>query len=439
MAPMVNREPDIRPTVSILTLGCKLNQGDSEVIARRLAGEGVAITDRVVPDAAAVVINTCSVTHVADRKARQLVRRARRLSPDAQIVLTGCYAETASADVAETIGADLVLRNIDKPSIPDRLLTYLAAKGDPSAGCPTPGGAGALRTRAFVKIQEGCNELCAFCIVPYTRGREISVPIERVVRSVQEREADGVLEVVLTGTQLGNYGRDLGWSEHGPRRLLEALLAQTRIPRIRLSSLQAQDITPDLVRLWDDPRLCPHFHLPLQSGSDRILAPMRRRYTADQFRRAVALIRGRVPGVGITTDVIVGFPGETDDDFKATHNLCEEVEFAQIHCFPYSRRPHTGAESMSGHLPSEVRRERLERVLTLALSLSERFRQRHVGNTAPVLWEQPSDGVCQGLTGNYIRVYALAKHDIGNRIIPARLDALAKDGLQGTVMMGPTL
>jgi len=166
---------------------------------------------------------------------------------------------------------------------------------------------------------------------------------------------------------------------------------------------------------------------------------MRRRYTADRFRRAVALIRDRVPGVGITTDVIAGFPGETDEDFAATHQLCEELEFAQMHCFPYSRRPHTGAEGMSGHLRPEVRRERLERVLALASSLSELFRQRHVGSTAPVLWEQPDDGVSEGLTGNYIRVYALAKHDIGNRIISARLDALTKDGLQGTLMMGPTL
>ena len=436
MGPMVNRELDAGPTVSILTLGCKLNQSDSEVIARRLAGEGVAITARAVPGASAFVINTCSVTHVADRKARRLVRRARRLSPDAQIVLTGCYAETAPAGVAEALGADLVLRNIDKPSIPDRLLSHLAAKGDPAAGCPTPIHRGALRTRAFIKIQEGCNELCAFCIVPYTRGREVSVPIEEVLRSVQKREAEGALEVILTGTQLGNYGRDLGWSEQGPRRLLEALLEQTRIPRLRLSSLQAQDITAELVSLWADPRLCPHFHLPLQSGSDRVLAPMRRRYTGDQFRSAVALIRDHVPGVAITTDVIAGFPGETDEDFAATYGLCEELEFAQMHCFPYSRRPHTGAESMSGHLPPEVRRERLEGILALASSLSERYRQRHVGNTAFVLWEQPSDGVSEGLTGNYIRVYALAKHEMENRILPARLEALCNDGMQGALLIG---
>ncbi len=214
----MTQTPDAPPTVAILTLGCKLNQSDSEALARRLAGEGVRIVDRPVRGAAAFVINTCSVTHVADRKARHLVRLARRLSPDAEIVLTGCYAETAPADIDQIIGADAVLTNAEKPQIAERLLSHLERRGDPYAGCPTPV-RNPLRTRAFIKIQEGCNELCAFCIVPYTRGRERSVPIVDVVRQVQEREADGVLEVVLTGTQLGNYGRDLGWprEEQGPR------------------------------------------------------------------------------------------------------------------------------------------------------------------------------------------------------------------------------
>src|SRR3990172_2183658 len=245
---MARSTASTKPTVAVLTLGCKLNQADSETIARRLLVEGLRVVDRPTAGADAFVINTCSVTHVADRKARHLVRQARRLSPDAEIILTGCYAETAPANVEALTGADLVLRNVDKPSIPDRLLEHLRDRGDPSAGCPTPVRS-ELRTRAFVKIQEGCNELCAFCIVPYTRGREVSIPVNRVVDEVRAREAEGVLEVVLTGTQLGNYGRDLGWREQGPRRLLEELLARTSIPRIRLSSLQAQDISPVLVRL----------------------------------------------------------------------------------------------------------------------------------------------------------------------------------------------
>ena len=434
---MARTADDTRPVVSILTLGCKLNQSDSEAIARRLAGEGVRVTDRPARGAQAVVINTCSVTHVADRKARHMVRLARRLSPDSQIVLTGCYAATAPADIAEITGADVVLRNADKPLIAVRLLEHLAARGDPAGGCPTHP-RDALRTRAFIKIQEGCNELCAFCIVPYTRGREVSVPIERVVEQVQARETEGVVEVVLTGTQLGNYGRDLGWPEQGPRRLLEALLEQTSVRRIRLSSLQAQDIHAELLCLWGDPRLCPHFHLPLQSGSDRVLSAMRRRYTAAQYLASVEAIRANAPDVAITTDVIAGFPGETEEDFQSTLDVCREAGFAAMHCFPYSKRPHTGAEKMAGHLAPEVRRERLERLLEVARETSERFRRAQLGATMDVLWEQESGGRWQGLTGNYIRVYTAANEDLTNMLLPTRLEWLESEGVQGTIAVTET-
>lgn len=421
-----------KPTVAVLTLGCKLNQADSQVIARGLIAGGVRVVDRLQKGADAVVINTCSVTHVADRKARHLARQAKRLSPDAQIVMTGCYAETAPEGTAETIGVDDLLGNEAKPAIPAMLLSRLADRGDPAAGCPTHLRDG-LRTRAFVKIQEGCNELCAFCIVPYTRGREVSVPIESIVHEVREREMEGVLEVVLTGTQLGNYGRDLGWSEQGPRRLLEALLEQTSVPRIRLSSVQAQDITPELLSLWRDSRLCPHIHLPLQSGSDLLLKRMRRRYTAAGYRDAVAAIRLAIPDVAITTDVIAGFPGETDEDFERTYALCRDVGFAAIHAFPYSRRPHTGAEKMDGHLPVAVRRERMERLLALGRESSRLFRQSFLGRTMDVLWEEESGGVWHGLTGNYIRVRAETSEDIANRLLPTLLTSVSDECVTGDV------
>ena len=418
------------PTVSVLTLGCKLNQADSEVIARRLARNGVRVVDRAVAGAAAFVINSCSVTHVADRKARHLVRMARRLSPNADIVLTGCYAETAPADIAKQTGADAVLPNASKPEIPDRLLERLRDRGDPSAGCPNLI-RGDLRTRAFIKIQEGCNELCAFCIVPYTRGRETSVSIDSVVAEVRAREADGVQEVVLTGTQLGNYGRDTGERDQGPRRLLEGLLERTSVPRIRLSSLQAQDISPALLDLWKDRRLCPHFHLPLQSGSNSVLRRMRRRYSVDEYRRAVALIHDHIPDVAITTDVIAGFPAEEQSDFEATIGLCREMDFAAIHAFPYSRRPHTAAALMHNHLPPPVRRARLERLLQLGRETSLAFRRRFLGCTMQVLWEEDRGGRWQGLTGNYIRVYASDVQNLSNRLLPTRLAALEDEGVVG--------
>ena len=459
-----------RPTVAVLTLGCKLNQADSEAIARSLGRNGVRVVDRPVAGAAAFVINTCSVTHVADRKARHLVRLARRLSPDAQIVLTGCYAETAPAGIAAVTGADVILGNAAKPSIPERLLDRLQERGDPAAGCPAPS-EGGLRARAFIKIQEGCSELCAFCIVPYTRGREASVPVEIVVAQVQQREAEGAIEVVLTGTQLGNYGRDLGWGEQGPRRLLQELLDATSVPRIRLSSLQAQDISPQLVRLWSASggRLCPHFHLPLQSGSDDVLRPMRRRYTARQFGRAVQLIRENIPDVAITTDVIAGFPGETDEDFARTLALCEETGFAAIHAFPYSRRPHTGAALMPGHLPPPLRRARLERLLELGRRSAHAFRRRFLGRIMEVLWEREAAGPIrpfdsaparvapegrgrvwrqdrqaqgkrwQGLTANYIRVYTSADTDLTNRLLPAYLASVDGEDVTGVVAPAPAL
>ena len=421
-----------QPTVSVLTLGCKLNQADAEAIARRLIAGGVRVVGRPEKGADAFVINTCSVTHVADRKARHLARLARRLSPGATIVLTGCYAETAPAGVAALTGADFVLGNAAKPRIPALLLERLQQRGDPAVGCPTPLRQ-SLRTRAFVSIHEGCDELCAFCIVPRTRGRECSRPVEDVVREVLAREREGVLEVVLTGTQLGNYGRDLGWEERGPRRLLEALLERTRLPRIRLSSLQAQDISPALLGLWRDPRLCPHFHLPLQSGSDAVLRRMRRRYTAERFRAAVALIREQLPGVAITTDVIAGFPGETDADFEATHRLCEETGFAAIHAFPYSRRPGTAANLMGDQVPVAARRERLQRLLSLAAASSEAFRRRHLGRVLPVLWEEAKRGRWQGLTANYLRVYTRPDSvaEMTNKLLPTRLLDLQDEGLSG--------
>ncbi len=424
------------PTVSVLTLGCKLNQADAEAMARRLAAGGVRVVDRPEEGAQAFVINTCSVTHVADRKARHLTRLARRLSPDATIVLTGCYAETAPDDTAQLVGADLVLGNGAKPEIADLVLERLRDWGDPAVGCPEPVKDG-LRTRAFVKIQEGCNEVCAFCIVPRTRGRERSRTVEEVVQEVLARQREGVQEVVLTGTQLGNYGRDLGWVEQGPRRLLEALLERTQVPRIRLSSLQAQDISTELLALWRDARVCPHLHLPLQSGSDPVLRRMRRRYTAQQFRRAVDLVREEVPDATITTDVIAGFPGETDADFEATYGLCRQIGFAAIHAFPYSRRPGTAANLMRDQVPMSVRRQRLERLLALSEDSGQAFRRRCLGRVMPVLWEERRGGWWRGLTANYLRVYTRADGDLSNRLLYTRLLALHDEGLRGEPVGAP--
>lgn len=430
------------PNVALITLGCKLNQADSEALARQFLAAGCRVVDRpVVADI--YVINTCSVTHVADRKSRHLVRLARRLAPQATVVLTGCYGETAGPKLAELTGADLVLGNREKPEIVERVLKERSSRPASPAPGPAEGEiiplspAGALRTRAFIKIQEGCNDVCAFCIVPRTRGRERSTPIAEVVRQVQAREAEGVQEVVLTGTQLGAYGRDTG-EGLSPKDVIKAVLAETSVPRIRFSSLQPQDITPELVGLWEDPRLCRHFHLALQSGSDTVLRRMRRRYTVAEYRRALHLIRSFVPDVAITTDVIVGFPGETDAEFAESYTFCEEAEFAGIHVFPYSRRSGTTADKMPDQVPEPVKRARLERMLALKRASEMAFRARFVGRTMAVLWEEEktaADGrrLWEGLTDNYIRVYAKDGRDLHNRLTGARFVALSDGGLAGEV------
>lgn len=425
-------------TVAVLTLGCKLNQAESEAIARELARAGCRVVDRPV-QADAYVINSCSVTHVADRKTRHLVRLARRLSPTATVVLIGCYLETAGVEAARAVGADLVVPGRDKQRVAARLL----ALRPPARSGLQPPQEGTKRTRAFIKAQEGCNDVCAFCIVPRTRGRERSLTPAEVVAAVREREAEGVQEVVITGTQLGAYGRDREDLPGGPAMLIRALLEETCVPRIRFSSLQPQDITPELVALWEDPRLCRHFHLALQSGCDSVLRRMRRRYTLAQYREALALIRAMVPDVAVTTDVIVGFPGETDDEATASLAFCREAGFALMHVFPYSRRPGTLAHRMDGHVPEPVKRARMEAMLDVARASATAFRRRFLGRTLPVLWEGPARAasgtelVWEGLTDNYLRVYTRSAADLRNHILAVRLVAEAEDGLWGELDVGP--
>ena len=293
--------PD-RPLVGVLTLGCKLNQAESQAWARTLRAAGCEVVDRPVA-ADGYLLNTCSVTHVADRKARRLIRAAKRLAPSAPVVVTGCYAEWAGASLARETGADVVLPNRDKARAPAALLSAMQtqpATGVAAAGRGDGPGVAALgRTRAFIKIQEGCDDVCAFCIVPAVRGRERARPIAEIVREAQAAEARGTLEVVLTGTQPGAYGRDRddhaatpdGAPGTNAASLLAALLSATTLPRIRYSSIQPQDVTPALLSQWEDARLCRHFHLALQSGADAVLRGMRRRYTAAGYLRALEQIR----------------------------------------------------------------------------------------------------------------------------------------------------
>lgn len=417
-----------RPLASIITLGCKLNLADSEAVARDLAAAGYRVIDRVV-EADAYVVNTCSVTHVADQKSRRLIRSVRRLAPEAAVTVTGCFPRSAGDAAAHALGADLVFgtRKTDR----EALVEFLAARGAqrlPGAAAPA-----SLHTRAFIKAQEGCNDVCAFCIVPRTRGREESRSIEAVAADIERVTADGAREVVITGTQLGAWGRDL-IPALAPHDLIAGILERVEVPRIRFSSLQPQDITPELLALWRDPRLMPQFHLALQSGSDRVLHAMRRRYSAAAFLDAAARIRAAVPGVAITTDVIAGFPGETAAEFEETLDLCRQAAFARVHCFPYSQRARTAAARYPDPVPHAERHERMSSLLALARDLNAAFLAARRGETRPVLWESCREvegrRLWFGYTDNYAGVYATGD-GLANRILPALLGAPFRDGIHG--------
>ena len=414
-------------TAALLTLGCKLNIADSEAMARRLRDAGWNVVDRLTPEtgADAVIVNSCSVTHVADQKSRHLVRMARRVAPGATVAFTGCMLETAPPDSLDALAADLVYHQPDQLALADRLIDLHHGRpvGEPSLPVgETPVGqkrAASLKTRAFISAQEGCNDLCAFCIIPKTRGRERSRPVEAVVAEALAREAEGVQEIVITGTQLGAYGRD--WGRRSPYPLLAALVDQTSTPRIRMSSLQPQDLPDEVIGLWQSPRLCRHFHLALQSGSAGVLQRMRRRYTQDEYRDAVRRLRHASPDVAITTDVIVGFPGETEAEFEESYAFCEAMQFAGIHVFPYSQRSGTVAYKMPGQVPDPVKKQRVHRLIDLANHMSAAYRARFLGRTVSVLWESHRDGAWEGLTDTYIRVRAESAADLSNRLTPALL------------------
>jgi threonylcarbamoyladenosine tRNA methylthiotransferase MtaB len=415
------------PNVALDSVGCKLNQAEIEELSRRLEAAGYRLVspgDR----ADIYILNTCTVTHVADRKSRHLLRLARRRNPAARLVAIGCYAHRAPRDLAKIEGVELILGNDRKSG----LVSILENTGGLSSGLPTgslKSGQKRRRTRAFLKVQDGCHNFCAFCIVPYVRSREECVAADRVVAEVKERVATGYQEVVLTGTEIGAYSyEDLNLS-----RLLERILNETDIPRLRLSSLQPPEITKNLIGQWHNARMCPHFHLSLQSGSDAVLRRMRRRYDTADYRRAVDLIRASVPGVAVTTDVIVGFPGETDAEFRETHDFCREMRFARIHVFPFSPRPGTAAADMPKKVPATVKKERSQLMLALAEESARNFRQELLGKTLKVLWEQQAGGVWSGLTGNYIKVYTENSSNLTNRLLPAKLLKLYRDGVWGEV------
>ncbi len=427
-----------RPTIYLDSLGCRLNEAELEGWARAFHSGGCR---RVAEPESAnlVVLNSCAVTAEAARKSRQFVRRIHRRNPSARLVVTGCYAELEPVTVAELTGVDVVLGNEEKERLVEKLLDDLDIVTMPGMATE-PDGAHLFatgRTRAFVKVQDGCRHRCTFCIVTIARGDERSREIQTLVDEINALHRDGYQEAVLTGVHLGGYGHDLGTDLTS---LVGRVLAETSIPRIRLSSIEPWDLPVDFWALWRNPRLMPHIHLPLQSGADSVLKRMGRRCDTEGYRRLVAEARAAIGDLTLTTDIIVGFPGETDAEWADTLSFARESTFGHIHIFTYSPRQGTAAAGYPGHLPAEVTRARSRELHAVAEETKHAYLSRFVGSTRPVLWESVSGGSeddpprWRGLTDNYLRVEAFAREttDHRNRITNTRLTGVTDGRLVGS-------
>jgi threonylcarbamoyladenosine tRNA methylthiotransferase MtaB len=411
--------------VAFYTLGCKLNQAETESLANRFSEAGFQL---VSPnDVADVYIaNTCTVTHVADRKSRHWLRLARHRNPQALIIATGCYAQRNRQELTQL--ADFVVDNQEKQHLLETV-TDLSCHCERSAAISPA----AVRTRSLIKIQDGCHSPCTYCIVPKVRPHEYSRPSSQIIDAVKQKAALGYKEVVLTGTKVGSY-RD---GSADLRDLVQHILISTNIERLRLSSLQPSEISSEFLALWQDERLCRHFHLALQSGSETVLQRMRRSYSLGQYQRTVNLIRETIPEAAITTDIMVGFPWESDEEFEQSYSFCLQAGFANIHVFPFSPRPGTLAARMPEQIKDEVKQERNQRMLQLSRTSRGRFCGRFLGQITPVLWEKetcPGSGTYSGLTGNYIRVFAHSEKSLSNEIMPVGLVELHNQGIWGEIV-----
>jgi threonylcarbamoyladenosine tRNA methylthiotransferase MtaB len=414
------------------SVGCRLNWSEVEMLAQQLTAAGHAVA-AVPEEADIIIVNTCAVTAQAERKTRHTIRALHRDNPGAQLAVVGCYA-TLRPDVSDDFpGVSWVIPNTKKERTADlvteELLPVAAHRG-------TDGSPETLRTRAFVKVQDGCDNHCTYCIIRSLRGRSRSRPLSDIINELQRlTEEAGCREAVLTGASLGAYGRDLGLP-NGLRTLTKKVLAETDLSRLRLSSVEPWDLDEAFFELWEDPRLCRQIHLPLQAGCDATLRRMGRPITTEGFARLVEAARDAIPDVAITTDVLVGFPGEDEEAFRESYAFVDRVAFAKLHVFPYSPRPGTPASRLPSPVPHSVRNERAQQMRTLGAEQRRCFQDRFLNRELAVLWEkQWQDGRWTGWTDNYIRVAAPAEEDLCNRITRARLLTLETGYVEGEVIL----
>jgi threonylcarbamoyladenosine tRNA methylthiotransferase MtaB len=404
------------------TIGCRLNQSEIETMARQFRAAGHEIVTSVAL-AEMAVVNTCAVTNGAAADSRGKIRQIARAGVN-EIIATGCWATLQPEQARNLPNVLRVVTNDEKDHLVADLLDLpqAAFELEPIAREPLPGLH--RRTRAFIKVQDGCDNHCTFCITTVARGEGRSRPVADVLLDIQSALAGGTKEVVLTGVHLGSWGQDFGVHL---RDLIKAILRETDVPRLRLSSLEPWDLDAEFFLLWEDQRLMPHLHLPLQSGCESTLRRMARKTTPQSFRELVSAARGVIPDVAITTDIIAGFPGETEAEFAETLDFVHKMRFAGGHVFTYSPRPATGAARMKGQVRPELRKKR-NHILHDALEESAKlYRQKFIGQTLPVLWESTSEvgewgWQMEGLTGNYLRVNAVAPSPRWNQIDWVKID-----------------
>lgn len=431
------------PKAAFMTLGCKVNQFETETMEGLFKQKGYEIVP-FSEKADVYVVNTCAVTNLGEKKSRQIIRRAGRENPEAIIAVCGCYSQVKPEEVKLLEGVRVVLGTKER----SRIVEYVerAARED---GRPLDGVGDVMhtdsfediplydmprRTRAFLKIEDGCQNFCSYCIIPYARGPVKSRQLPAIRREAEKLVAAGFLEIVLTGIHLGKYGSDL----EGNVTLADAcreVLQVKGLKRLRLGSLESIELSPELFALIrSDERFCAHLHLPLQAGSDKVLREMNRHYDTAEFARLIRQVEQELPDVAVSTDIIVGFPGETEEEFAASLKFVEQMNFSRMHVFPYSRREGTPAAARKDQIPEPVKKTRVHRMQALAEQKSREFYRSFLGKTMRVLFETNTGGITDGLTDNYIRVYTEDEVTCGE-IYQVELAEEYKDGVLGKVKL----
>ena len=428
--------------IAFYTLGCKVNQYETQALEQLVTQRGHSLVP-FEEAADAYVINTCTVTAVSDKKSRQVIRRARKSAPDAVIAVCGCYPQTHPDDV-EKLGVDLISGTGDRTGFVDLLerewsdrqpITALDDAFQRRTFEPLPAGGLEGRTRAMLKMEDGCVNFCSYCIIPYARGRVRSLPLADCVRQARELEAAGYREIVLTGIEISSWGQDL----EGKPELIEAIeaICQGLSPdtRVRLGSLEPRTITPDFCRRAAAlPNLCPHFHLSMQSGCDTVLARMNRKYDSNRYYESVKFLHEVYDRPAITTDLIVGFPGETEEEFQQTLDFIQKCAFSAMHIFPYSKRPGTPAAKLPGQVLNAVKEERAHRAAQIARTMQDAYLDSWVGETVPVLFEEERDGLWRGHTTRYCEVTVQSAQPLHNQLRQVRLTGRDGGALQGVLV-----